>query len=40
VDTFLSESSRSQFAYRLLIATTDGIGDNAYRTLVDQEKPV
>lgn len=40
VDTFLSESSRPQFAYRLLIATTDGIGDNAYRTLVDQEKPV
>ncbi len=40
VDTFLSESSRPQFAYRLLIATTDGIGANAYRTLVDQEKPV
>ncbi len=40
VDTFLSESSRPQFAYRLLIATTDGIGDNAYRTLVEQEKPV
>ncbi len=40
VDTFLSESSRSQFAYRLLVATTDGIGDNAYRTLVNQEKPV
>jgi len=40
VDTFLSESSRPQFAYRLLIATTDGIGDNAYRTLVDQEKAV
>jgi superfamily II DNA or RNA helicase len=40
VDTFLSESSRPQFAFRLLIATTDGIGDNAYRTLVDQEKPV
>lgn len=40
VDTFLSESSRPQFAYRLLIATTDGIGENAYRTLVSQEKPV
>ena len=40
VDTFLSESSRPQFAYRLLIATTDGIGGNAYRTLADQEKPV
>jgi superfamily II DNA or RNA helicase len=40
VDTFLSESSRSVFAFRLLIATTDLISANAYRTLSDQEKPV
>jgi len=40
LDTFLSESSRPEIAFRLLIATTDGIGVNAYRTLINQEKPV
>ena len=39
VDSFLSESNRVEFAFRLLIATTDRISTNAYRTLVGQEKP-
>ena len=39
VDTFLSESARSEFAFRLLIATTDRIGKTAERTLQAQEKP-
>ena len=39
VDTFLSESGRPQFSYRLLIATTNRIARNALRTLEDQEKP-
>ncbi|MEV0761705.1 Helicase associated domain protein [Nocardia sp. NPDC050435] len=38
VDTFLSESARSVFSFRLLIATTDQIGATAKRTLADQEK--
>jgi superfamily II DNA or RNA helicase len=40
VDSFLSESGRTQFSFRLVMATTDGIGANAYRALVSQEKPV
>jgi predicted helicase len=40
IDTFLSESSRKQFSYRLLIATTDGLGSTARRTIDAQEKPV
>ncbi|TET95271.1 MAG: DEAD/DEAH box helicase, partial [Dehalococcoidia bacterium] len=40
MDSFLSESNRPEFAYRLLIATTDQISSNAYRTLAGQEKPV
>ncbi|WP_231578266.1 DEAD/DEAH box helicase [Rhodococcus sp. PML026] len=40
VDTFLSESSRRQFHYRLLIATTDRIHHVARRTIDAQEKPV
>jgi predicted helicase len=40
VDSFLSESNRRVFSYRLLIATTDRIGPTARRTLDDQEKPV
>lgn len=40
LDSFLSESSRPQFSYRLLIATTDHIGSTAQRTLAAQEKPV
>jgi superfamily II DNA or RNA helicase len=39
VDTFLSESARPEFAFRLLIATTDQIGKTAERTLQAQEKP-
>ena len=40
IDTFLSESSRPQFALRLLIATTDHVSANARRTIEAQEKPV
>jgi superfamily II DNA or RNA helicase len=39
IDSFLSESARPEFSYRLLIATTDLIGANARRTLAGQEKP-
>jgi len=39
VDSFLSESNRPEFSYRLLIATTDLIGQTARRTLAGQEKP-
>ena len=39
VDTFLSESSRKAFSFRLLIATTDLLSSNADRTLKGQEKP-
>jgi superfamily II DNA or RNA helicase/TRAP-type C4-dicarboxylate transport system substrate-binding protein len=35
-----SESSRKQFSYRLLVATTDGLGSTARRTIDAQEKPV
>lgn len=38
VDTFLAESGRPEFAFRLLIATTDLIGRTAKRTLEAQEK--
>ncbi len=40
IDSFLSESNRPQFTYRLLMATTDEIGATARRTIRDQEKPV
>ncbi|MEK6251845.1 MAG: Helicase associated domain protein [Actinomycetota bacterium] len=40
VDSFLSESSRPGFSYRLLIATTDRLGTTAKRTLDDQREPV
>ncbi|MDA1017383.1 MAG: DEAD/DEAH box helicase family protein, partial [Planctomycetota bacterium] len=40
IDSFLSESNRPQFAYRLLMATTDAVGATARRTLHGQEKPV
>jgi Restriction endonuclease len=40
VDSFLSESSRPQFSYRLLIATTDRLGSTARRTLDSQREPV
>ena len=40
IDSFLSESNRPEFAYRVLMATTDDIGANARRTIHAQEKPV
>jgi superfamily II DNA or RNA helicase len=40
VDSFLSESNRPEFSFRLLIATTDDIGRNALDTIRAQEKPV
>ena len=40
VDSFLSESSRSDFTYRLLIATTDKVGRNARSTIEFQAIPV
>jgi len=40
VDSFLSESSRPGFSYRLLIATTDRLGPTAKRTLDAQREPV
>jgi superfamily II DNA or RNA helicase len=38
VDTFLAESGRSVFAFRLLIATTNRVGRTARRTIEGQEK--
>ncbi|MEV6659701.1 restriction endonuclease [Nocardia fluminea] len=38
VDTFISESARSIFSFRLLIATTNLIGTTASRTLENQDK--
>lgn len=40
VDTFLAESSRAVFSYRLLVATTDKLSLNGRRTIDAQEKPV
>jgi len=40
VDTFLSESNRTEIDKRLLIASTDLIGANARRTCANQEKDV
>jgi predicted helicase len=40
VDSFLSESSRPGFSYRLLMATTDRLGPTAKRTLDAQREPV
>jgi predicted helicase len=40
VDSFLSESNRPDFSFRLLVATTDGLGRTAARTIHEQEKPV
>ncbi|MFD9664330.1 DEAD/DEAH box helicase family protein, partial [Rhodococcus sp. NPDC059968] len=40
VDTFLAESSRAVFSYRLLIATTDKLSSTARRTIAAQEKAV
>ena len=40
IDSFLSDSNRAAIDYRLLIATTDGIGKNAQVTISGQEKKV
>jgi predicted helicase len=40
VDSFLSESNRRDFSFRLLVATTNRIGANAARTIHQQEKAV
>jgi predicted helicase len=40
IDSFLAESSRPGFSYRLLIATTDRLGPTAKRTLDDRREPV
>ncbi len=40
VDSFLSESSRQEISFRLLIATTNNIGHNARDVINNQEKPV
>jgi predicted helicase len=40
VDTFLAESSRPDFGFRLLIATTDRVGRTARRTIEAQDEPV
>lgn len=40
VDSFLSESNRSQFAERLLIATTSTLSAGAQQVIAAQEKPV
>ena len=40
VDSFLSESNREVFSYRLLMATTDKIGGTAQKVMRAQEKPV
>jgi predicted helicase len=40
INTFLAESARSEFAFRLLIATTDRISPIAARTMAAQEKPI
>jgi len=40
LDSFLTESNRPQFHYRLIVATTDAIGTNARRAIENQEKPV
>lgn len=40
VNTFLAESSRSVFSFRLLVATTDKLHHVARRTIDDQEKQV
>ncbi len=39
IDSFLSESSRDGFTFRLLIATTDHLSTNARRTLAGQKVP-
>jgi superfamily II DNA or RNA helicase len=40
IDSFLSESSRPEFSYRLVLATTNLLGPNAQTTINAQQKPV
>jgi len=40
IDSFLSESSRADISYRLLVATTNKMGDNARGVIRAQEKQV
>lgn len=40
IDSFLSESARAIFDYRILIATTNKINSKARKTMEEQEKPV
>jgi superfamily II DNA or RNA helicase len=40
LDRFLTESSRKEFSYRLLVATTDRVHRIASHTILSQEKPV
>ncbi|MDA8953422.1 Helicase associated domain protein [Pseudomonadales bacterium] len=40
IDSFLSDTNRAEVDYRLLIATTDGLGKNAINAIEGQEKPV
>jgi len=40
IDSFLSESNRSEFDIRLLVASTDNIARNAARVMSGQEKQV
>jgi len=40
IDSFLSDTNRAVIDYRLLVATTDGIGANALVTMRGQEKAV
>lgn len=40
VDSFLSESNRPEFSFRLLIATTNRLAPNARKVIDGQEKPV
>jgi predicted helicase len=40
VDKFLSESGRKAISHRLLMGTTDKLGENALEVIAGQEKPV
>jgi len=40
IDSFLSDTNRAEVDFRLLVATTDGLGKNASNAIEGQEKPV
>ena len=40
INSFLSDTNRKLISRRLLIATTNNIGKNGFKTIRDQEKPV